>query len=246
MVWPFGSKTFLEPEVEAWHFDTWAWLLQHLGGVEQLKAGVLVLPRAEFFPASEATGHERALFLFEQVKALAGMEGWPATLSAQPDYVQDLGRYMVVKPGTTDPIDAEVGADAWEALVTYNPLLLSDPASMVATLAHELAHYRLGYIEEPPPGGGELMELATDLTMVFMGFGVFGAKTASRFMGTGTQWEGYLSPRGWAFGLAAFLLFRDEAVEPLRPHLDVWLYNDLRKALDYLQRHPERLASAIR
>lgn len=245
MIWPFGPKPFLEPEIEDWHLETWAWLLRNLGGLEELREALLVLPRAEFFPASDKTGEERAHHLFQTVRELAGMEQWPAVLSVQPDYMTPAGTFSSVVPGTTTPAPRDAGPGEWEALVTYNPRLLNDPGGLVATFAHELSHYKLGYVEESPPGGHELHELATDLTVVFLGFGVFGAQTAVRVHGGAIHWQGYLSPRGWAFALAVFLLLRDESPEPLRPHVDVRVWEDLLQAIAYLERDPERLARVL-
>lgn len=42
-----------------------------------------------------------------------------------------------------------------EAVITYNPLLASQPEQMVATFTHELAHYLTATASEPPPGGWE-------------------------------------------------------------------------------------------
>lgn len=245
MIWPLGSKTFLEPEVEAWHFETWAWLLKHLGGLEELRNSAWVEPTSECFPATEATGHDRVLVLFNQVKEHAGMEAWPCTLQVQPDYMAPLGTFSVVEPGTTTVLTEQKGEGEWEALVTYNPMLADDPLGLVATLAHELSHYRLSYIEEPPPGGPDLEELATDLTVAFMGFGLFGAGASTRMRHGAVQWAGYLSPRGWAFALAVFLVLRDQSAKDAEAHLDYRIHEDLVKAVKYLERHPERLAQVI-
>jgi len=57
----FGSRPFLDADVEAWHLETWAWLIEHFASEVPLKSTPLVLANADFFPASDATGHARAL-----------------------------------------------------------------------------------------------------------------------------------------------------------------------------------------
>jgi len=87
------------------------------------------------------------------------------------------------------------------ALITYHPSRLGDAMSLVATFAHELAHYRTAGCAEPPPGGWEVWEHATDLAAVFLGFGLFLANSRFSFsqfsdgqtMGWRWRQQGYLS-----------------------------------------------------
>ena len=69
---------------------------------------------------------------------------------------------------------------------------MTDPLALVATFAHELAHYRTARFAEPPPGGWEVWEIATDLAAVYLGFGVFLANTRFQF---GHFSDGHIS--GW-------------------------------------------------
>ena len=78
--------------------------------------------------------------------------------------------------------------------------------------AHELSHYRLMNAHLPVPGGNELEELATDLSTVHLGFGLFGANAAFTFkqftdfdrQGWSYQRSGYLSEPLWCFANALF------------------------------------------
>jgi hypothetical protein len=51
---PFKPAPFLDPEDEAWHLETWAWMLRHWGGLDDLKRSPLVTPTVfrgrAFFP----------------------------------------------------------------------------------------------------------------------------------------------------------------------------------------------------
>ena len=80
-----GNGTFLDPDVEVWHLETWALLIQRLGRQVSLAETPVALPTREFFPPTEAKGHARAEHVFACVKSAMGMEDWPVTLEAQPE-----------------------------------------------------------------------------------------------------------------------------------------------------------------
>jgi len=80
----FGrARHFLEPELEFWHQKYYDLLLEYLGGSNPLKARSLITPTREFFPATDATGHDRACHIFVQIKILADMKDWPCELEPQ-------------------------------------------------------------------------------------------------------------------------------------------------------------------
>src|SRR4051794_34293560 len=80
----FGLKpaAFLDRDLEDWCFETWGWLTSNLGGHERLARTRLVTPSKEFFPPTDAKGHERALHIFDRVKAAMGMRDWDCELVA--------------------------------------------------------------------------------------------------------------------------------------------------------------------
>ena len=136
------------------------------------------------------------------------------------------------------------------AIVSYATDLIADPRQLIAVLAHELCHYRLAIIEEPPPGGGQAHELLTELTVAFAGFGAFAANAAFSFsqhgdtfsQGWRSQRSGYFSERTWAFALALFLTLKDErggAKGVVKPSIAAMID----QAERYLERHPRQLAA---
>jgi hypothetical protein len=251
-IWPFRRGTFLLPEDEAWHFDTWRWLLEDCGGMDRLLAAPIVNATREFFPPTDGVGHARAEHIFACVKRLAGMADWPCTLVAQPTRpgtrVAELG---VLKPTTGHlPLGTFSRSDG-DVTITYDPDLLGEPAKLVATLAHELSHYMIANVRSRVPGGEEMHEYATDLGTVFLGFGLFGANRAFEFsqhhdsysLGWKTSSMGYLRERDWVFALATFLSLRSEKPERLKGLLKPHLYAQLRKAHAYLAKNPAFLES---
>ena len=243
-MWPFGNRTFLDADVEAWQRETWQWFLATFGGIADLKKSKLVLPTREFFPSTDKQGHERAEYIFECIKHLARMPEWPCRLVAQPRRAElSVGDLAALKPITHAP-SGTFGFEGNEVVITYQPADIDNPGMLIATLVHELAHYLLLRWRKEVPGGEEVHELTTDLLTVYMGFGVFGASCAFNFnqfqgvMSQGWQWarRGYLDERTWAFALAVFLGLREESVDLVQPYLKSYLFDEVKDAHRYLRR----------
>ncbi|HEX4292873.1 MAG TPA: hypothetical protein VHZ29_01930 [Rhizomicrobium sp.] len=211
----------------------------------------LVTATREFFPPSEAKGHDRAEHIFRTVQSLAGMSDWPCDLEAQASRpgtrVSELGTVKITRghmPLGTFSVSGN------RALITYDPGSIDKPASLVGTLSHELSHYLLRSTHDESPGGELMHEFATDLTTVYLGFGLFRANEAfnfSQFGGGGIQgWStsgaGYLRERDWAFALAVFCALRGEDVATLKQWLKPYLYKDTQNAARYLAKNPQALA----
>jgi len=248
----FGRKHFLDPEDEAWHLEAWRWMLKHFGGLARLEHSPVVLANAEFFPATEAQGEARAEHIFARVKHHAQMDDWPCALIAQPESgplrVGEIASLRRISSGP--PLGTFAVEKGGGVTISYDPGKINEPATLVATLAHELAHYQLATVREEFPGGHDMHEFATDLMTVYLGFGLFGANGAFNFRQFGdtfshgwqTSGAGYLRERDWVFALAVFLTLRGEETAVLRPHLKPHLYSDLKTAAKHLARNPDLLA----
>ncbi len=217
--------------------------MRSLGGMAALRDTALVTPSRDFFPPTEAVGHERALHMFQCVKSAMGMEDWTCGLVANegPPPSAQVGEFLTLQtPGSAaGTFSAKDGV----VTITYASDLVDDPHRLVSTLAHELAHYLLSKVEEEPPGGWELHELATELTVAYTGFGIFGANTAFHFeqfqeagrQGWRSQRNGYLSNETWVLALATFL-----SLTKRRGQADKWLKPDVAALLPKADRHLAR------
>ena len=251
MIGLFGIRRFLKAEDEDWHLATWKFLLDHCGGLSRLRASPLVDATRQYFPPTEATGHARAEHVFACVKWLAGVTDWPCTLLAQPERIRThVAEFVHLNVFENNlPLGTFMAADN-EITITYDPALIETPAVLVATLAHELAHYLLATLRDEIPGGQDMHEFATDLMTVFLGFGLFGANRAFDFsqhgdtFGQGWRYSrsGYLRERDWVFALAVFLALRGEQESSLKKRLKPHLYTDLVGAARYLRKRPELLS----
>ena len=245
----FKDQTYLGPDLEAWHLETWAWLMRQFGGVARLATTPTVLPNRSFFPPTEADGHARAEHIFACVKRLMGMADWPCALEprSRPPGSVRVAELSFLNTGGSAAGTFEMTDDG--GLVTYAEDLADDPMRLVATLAHELSHYRLRKASEPWPGGFEAGELTTELTVAYHGLAVFNANTAFAFaqhqdaygQGWGYQRNGYFSPRGWAFALTVFLTLKGEPVEGVIKSLKPELVDLTKSAVRYLAKRPQLL-----
>lgn len=243
----FGKSRFLDTDVEDWCLETWAWLMQHLGGMQRLRHTPLALPTRSFFPPTETEGHERALYILGLVKGGMGMGDWDCDLEPyeRPAGRHRVGQYAAVQHGKS--ADGTFRIDGNRVIVSYATDLIDQPRRLIATLAHELSHYLLATVRAPLPGGNELHELATELTVAYAGFGVFSANAAFTFeqhqdnfgQGWSAQTSGYFSERTWAFAIALFCALKGET--PPVDHLKDGVAELTRKAARYLKGRDELL-----
>ncbi len=245
----FGGGRFLDADLEDWQLETWVWLMRHLGGMAHLAGTPLVLPTRDFVPPSGAQGHDKAVHGLTCVKAAMGMGDWDCDLVAveRPAPSQRVGELWHVQTGGAAEGTFEVRGN--RVVISYAADLVAHPGRLVPIFAHELAHYLLATVPEPPPGGEEVHELATELAVAYAGMGVLAANAAFSFQqftdGMSQGWSasrsGYFSERSWAFALAVFL-----ALTGRRGAADPWLKPTLRdmvRAADrYLEKRPALLA----
>ncbi len=200
---PSSWEPLVDQQASEWILSAFRWALEQFGSNIFYARTILVTPTPDHFPDKSGDPHELVALVFARVRRYAGMENWPCKLVAQESDVDPvIDRITVIQnapkaPGGTFSIS---GREQPEVVITYNPAALQRPQSLVAILAHELAHY-LGHTAGcPPPGGEKNWEHATDLLAVFLGFGLFLANSAVHFQ----QFTGY-NNQGWSSGTLGYL-----------------------------------------
>jgi hypothetical protein len=182
-------------------------------GIAPFVAAPLLEPHPRFFPDPWEPSARGVRALSLRLLRYAGGDDLDAqiTLEGGPDDASASGVHQA----------RHEGAVAWFAGIEDGVCIFGVDASQLAeddaiagTLCHEVAHaYRAwtGLAE----GYDRLEEESTDLTTVYLGFGILTTNNAYRFRkrglrGTafaGTEWSssqtGYLSPQAMAFALAA-------------------------------------------
>lgn len=249
------SRRLVDQAIVDWQFEGFAWLVDNFESSSGLSETELWLPIPKYFP--EARGRALADHIFDCVKRqcrfgdddvfeLIAMEG-------QPDF--DLGGLAMIQTegnlacGTYQFISKAHGGP--KEIIRYDAGLADNPAQLVATFAHELGHAlhmrTNDQIDEPP----ELYELFTDLTAVFLGYGVFLSNARFEFSqfsdGDRQGWQasgaGYLPEVDLIFAMALFMSIKNLPESLATPHLKPHLQKMLTKAFRQLSKLEDRVAS---
>lgn len=239
----FKTKPLLSNEDTEFQIATFKWLLKNFGGSDFHDTTVLILPTEEFFPTKVETADEAAFETFNSVKKYAGLQNWPCLLIAQEEDIETrVAPTVSIQNAPTNPLGTFQATGSNEIVITYNPAIVNNPSLLVATYAHELAHYLTGSSLEEPPGGWDNWEFATDIAATFLGFGIFMTNSAFNFQqyadidSQGWQYNrnGYLSEQEHIFALSIFLQLKGLPIELALKHLKPNLQKLLKKSMKQL------------
>lgn len=202
-------------------------------GWERFLLAPIVLPSPKYFPdrwgGSVADVHR----LTQRLMAHAGLEGLSFSLAGFE--------------GESDAWDS--GTAGWFAGIIdghcyfgVHVRQLGDPEAAVGVMAHEVAHaFRTHHNLFTDSRDRE--ELLTDLTTIYLGFGVFTTNNTDRYRSSGdfneTRWSvskaGYLPPQAMAWLLALQATVRGDREETkaiardLEPNQQAWFRDALRE-----------------
>lgn len=228
---------------KAWVERRMRWLADRLG-IDRMLDAPVVLPTDEFFPDPYRHDEASARACLDRVCRYMKVDPRTLTLTIVPDQALPgaAGQY---ERGVKKPFLAR--RERSTVLVAASQL--SDPASLLATLAHEVGHEILI--------GGELLtpdihdhEEITDLLTVFLGVGVFNANATvyesnwnygATYSGWSMGRHGYLSTAvfGYAFGVFAYV--RGEQSPRWARHLRADARGSLNTGLKYLRKTSDGL-----
>lgn len=210
----FKTPQLISNEDANFHLETWKWLLKYYGGSHFFQNTQLILPTKDFFPTQVSSEEEVAEATFNSVKNHAGMQQWQCQLVEQEsDPNIHITPTIQLQNTQHSPAGTFQINQNQQAIISYHPMLIQQPEKLVATFAHELSHYLTAHTLEPPYGGWDNWEFATDITATFLGFGIFMANSAFHFeqfttadsQGWQTSRTGYLSEEEHIFSLTIFL-----------------------------------------
>jgi hypothetical protein len=254
MFW--SPKATIDADDEEWQLETWAWLLDNLGGVEALKSLASKYPRHHDFPKSGRSGHAHVEFVFARICQLLRLDTESFKLRAQEQAIDPrLSDLAIVQNVPLGPAGT-YSTDDNRHLITYEPGVVRDLEQLIAVLIHEISHAVLFSIPTMPPGGPDNEEFATDLATVFFGFGVFGGNQSLLFSqyrddASGTQgWSmrrtGYLTQNEWGFALAVRAVLTGEDISPIKDYATDGLYANFKKNHRYLTKYPGKIDLLVR
>jgi hypothetical protein len=201
------------PEQREWVDRRFGWLTQQFGESALRKARV-ILPSASYFPDRFDGKPEDIQRMMERVCEYMAVDPEGIDLYMYDGSGPDLGPGHVVKG---EGYAAGLYQKSERFRIGIEKSQAAAPMSLVATLAHELAHVLLS-------GGGRVareeedFEPLTDLATVFLGLGIFGANSCVNDSGWRTAgwsgWKvsrlGYLSQSTWSYALARWAKLRGD------------------------------------
>jgi len=235
----FQPKCPVRPAAKQWIEMRMGWLIGQFGW-QRLRSGRVILPSEEYFPDPYDQTESSARMLFERTCDYMDLDA--GRLELRLYRPEGVGRFNPSLVKEQPDWAGLYGADDGKHVVWLDATRLQDPESLVATLAHELAHelllgQRRISVEE------EDLEPLTDLATVFFGMGVLTANVAFRHenfsSGIMEGWtissQGYLTPTMWAYALALFAWLRRETRPAWTRSLRSSVRADCLSALKYLQ-----------
>lgn len=233
------SGNIVDQEQVDWIIEQSAWLDINVGFPNEPVP--LITPTEQFFSRPPSDGHARALHVFEEVKALMGLQKWPCVLEAQEDEIDPrVGDLMLVQNAPQSPLGTFGLTDESEAqiVITYSPGSVENIHTLIATFAHELSHYVLAGCEKPRTCPADLEEHLTDLLAIKSGFGLFLANTSFNFaqysdgvsQGWRTSAQGYLTEHEIVFALSVFMSKYDHDLAIAKTYLKPHLFKLLKRA----------------
>ncbi len=247
----FLSKCPVNQHEKRWIEESMLWLVDQFGA-QTLRQSVVILPTEDYFPEPYQGTEQCVRTVMARVCRY---------MRTDPDLL-DLQIYYegMDSPGNP-PLSLGVvhrrsgsaglyGAPAWEggqAVIGIEATKLKDPPGLVATIAHEVAHFLLR--DKDLPHGQLHQELLTDLVPIFFGLGILTSNVAFRFV----QWrdpqyqgwrasrQGYLSEPMYGYALAAFAWMRGDQKVRWARHLTSNIRPYLKQSMRYLRQSGETI-----
>jgi hypothetical protein len=240
----------VDSRAKRWVEERLEWLADEFG-LDVFTRRAIILPLEEYFPDPYTGSKESVRLLLNRVCGYMDADPDKIALSILDDRNQT---WFVDGQGHGIPSAAGLYSEEDEGFrihVAHSEL--HQPMSLVGTMAHELAHFRLMGEQRIDP---EIFdnELLTDLTAIFHGFGIFLANTPRIWRSSITIWPDSGEPRSeymtqpmTAYALAHSLWFRDcskpDWMKALRPDARATFKQSLRylfETRDSMFRPPQK------
>ncbi len=241
---PFRPKCPIESQSQAWVDARMKWLAGQFG-MPKWRTARAVEPTEEFFPDRFDGSEDAVRRMLDRVCGFMGVAPGRVTLQLYAERPKDLTDNLHVAIHSEGKATAGHYRVEEKEIVGIEASKLNDPMSLVATIAHELAHVRL-LGERRLTGKEEDHEPLTDLTTVFFGLGIFNANSVCQF----DQWaeggwhgwkaskQGYLNERMFGYALALWTTVRNEDNPPWMRHLRTNPRTYMKQAVKFLRANP--------
>jgi hypothetical protein len=161
----FSAKCPLEAEDKEWLEDAFQWLIDEFGA-ETLRDLTVVLPNDEFFPDCYSSSEEDLRRLVNRVCGYMDVEPSRVELRFFTDSASASQQHLPVFESRDQGALGTYHKQRGKYVISLEKQQADEPANLIATVAHELAHVRLLGEERLDPDY-EDGETLTDLATVF-------------------------------------------------------------------------------
>lgn len=243
----------VDSEVVEWQFEYFEWLIDNFSSAPGLPDSELWRPIPEHFVPTDVgkrplSGRPLVKNIFNSVKKKCHFDSEQIFRLVPSDEAkpQSLGGVAMVQTneqGACGRYQIKTNEDgSYSETITYDRDLTEDPVQLIATFAHELSHALHVRSREPVDIEPELYEMFTDLTAVYLGFGIFTANTRFNFsayqdadiQGWQAKGAGYLPEADIIFATALFMKIKNIPQEIGSEYLKSRLRKSLKKAFKQL------------
>ena len=249
MFWNNKPKAPITDNDRDWIEDSMLYLSNELG-YDDFRSLKTITPTKDYFDYTFKGTEDDAGYIMNKIMSIMGINGWEIDLLYYSEQPVELSEGLTATPsdnlkgnwkGTAGKyVDRGLGKkEIWIEIGQ-----LKKPQSLIATISHELSHYKL--LGENRIGEND--EHLTDLTAIAFGFGIFIANSMfdfSQWTGSFQQgWQmnnqGYLPEQMVAYAMAWLVAYRGESIQ-MEKYLNKSSYKYYRKSIKYLDKNPERL-----
>ncbi|MFE3225228.1 hypothetical protein [Nocardia sp. NPDC059228] len=229
-------------EVERlWVEEMLSWCATQFG-TRTLRTPV-ILPTSDYFPDTYSGAESQVLAVVERVVRYMGVGRDRIVVELDPAGAAPPDQLMQLE-GAARGEAGHYRLEHGRAVVTLELARLRSPVTLVATVAHELAHERLLGEQRIAPDRHDGEQL-TDLATVYLGLGVFNANAAFQFSQNSRGWRsqrlGYLSQPMYGYALACWTVMRGDPRPAWSAHLDTNPRVYMKQSLKYLRANPDAL-----
>ena len=240
--WLFPATCPVPPKRQAWLQHGLNWLCEEFGR-HRLVCRPIILPTPKFFPDPYDGSMPALDVLFERVCGYMSVDRRRVDLHVFEDGGRS--RHELLREGRFEGAAGLYTSNGSRTLIGVERSQLECPPSLVATMAHELAHVHLLGDHRVSPDSPD-HEPLTDLLTLLMGLGVFTANaliTESNWRGAGESgWsvgrQGYLTGPEFGFAFALWARERNELRPTWLRHLRLDVRSACKQGMRFLQKCP--------
>ncbi len=239
----------IDMETRLWMEQAFLWLAGQFGQ-GNIETKPILLPTPEHFPIHYDGSMESLIKTAEIVALQMDIDIKEVNLDIYQQSIQefsgDLGYRIWTEVDKTSDQTMSSGLyfgkneeDKYDVFIEKDNL--ADPASLVATLAHEFAHIKL--LGEKRIEVND--ESLTDLTPVLFGLGIFNANASFKehrsYDSYGHNSIGYLKQREWGYALALSSFYRKEDNPEWINYLTPNIKSDFKISLNYILANVDKI-----